>query len=80
MKEEVEQTFGINRSPIKDEAAFSPAKVKVEKNLVESETVTMRQAELQAETEDHVSKNKYSDVLLIVTGGTLCMVQTENGY
>jgi lysophospholipase len=30
--------------------------------------------------EDHISAAEICDVLLIVTGGTLCMVQSENGY
>lgn len=30
--------------------------------------------------EDHISVAEICDVLLIVTGGTLCMVQSDNGY
>ena len=43
--------------------------------------VDFREANAQAQhDEDHIANSKYSDVLLIVTGGTLCMVQTKDGY
>ena len=35
---------------------------------------------LDKETTQHISNKEYSDVLVIVTGGTLCMVNTEHGY
>lgn len=31
-------------------------------------------------TTQHVSNKEFSDVLVIVTGGTLCMVNTDKGY
>lgn len=39
-----------------------------------------RVAELGEELLQHTITKAYSDVLLIVTGGTLCMVNTPNGY
>ena len=38
------------------------------------------EVEVEDENDAHITHSKYSDVLLIVTGGTLCMVQTDNGY
>ena len=35
---------------------------------------------LDKETTQHISNKEYSDVLVIITGGTLCMVNTEHGY
>ncbi len=40
----------------------------------------VRSAELQEEMTQYTITKDYADVLLIVTGGTLCMVNTENGY
>ena len=37
-------------------------------------------ADLQEEMTQHTITKDYADVLLIVTGGTLCMINTENGY
>ena len=42
--------------------------------------IDLRDKELDAVTTEHISNKEYSDVLLIVTGGTLCMVHTDNGY
>ena len=39
-----------------------------------------RLLEVEAETTEHIANKEYSDVLLIVTGGTFCMVQTPDGY
>jgi hypothetical protein len=39
-----------------------------------------RLVELQDEMIQHTITKDYADVLLIVTGGTLCMVNTEHGY
>ena len=39
-----------------------------------------RMADLQEEMTQHTITKDYADVLLIVTGGTLCMINTENGY
>ena len=39
-----------------------------------------RLLEVEAETTEHIANKEYSDVLLIVTGGTFCMVQTTDGY
>ena len=35
---------------------------------------------LDKETTQHISNKEYSDVLVIITGGTLCMVNTDQGY
>jgi len=40
----------------------------------------LRDGESKAETTEHIANKEYSDVLLIVTGGTLCMTQTPNGF
>ena len=71
VNQEVEATFGINKANdnLADERIDS-----VKGKFAESETIALRLAEIEAETEDHIMKGKYSDVLLIVTGGTLCMV------
>lgn len=34
----------------------------------------------QEEILQHTVNKKYAEVLLIVTGGTLCMVNTDHGY
>jgi len=43
-------------------------------------SVDLRAIELKTETTNHVSNKEFSDVLVIVTGGTLTMVQTDKGY
>ena len=45
-----------------------------------SRAADARKIELQEEMIQHTITKDYADVLLIVTGGTLCMVNTENGY
>ena len=40
----------------------------------------LRTAQIDHETTDHIANKEFSDVLVIVTGGTLCMVESENGY
>ena len=42
--------------------------------------VDMRNKELAAETTQHLANKEFSDVLVIITGGTLCMVDTDHGY
>ena len=42
--------------------------------------VELRQVELEHETTQHVSNKEFSDVLVIITGGTLTMVATDKGY
>ncbi len=42
--------------------------------------VELRNLELAAETTQHLANKEFSDVLVIITGGTLCMVDTEHGY
>jgi len=42
--------------------------------------VELRQVDLEHETTQHVANKEFSDVLVIVTGGTLTMVATEHGY
>ena len=43
-------------------------------------SVDLRALELKETTTQHVSNKEFSDVLVIVTGGTLTMVQTDKGY
>lgn len=42
--------------------------------------VESRIKETAADLLQHTSQKMYSDVLLIVTGGTLCMINTDHGY
>ena len=42
--------------------------------------VELRNIELAAETTQHFANKEFSDVLVIVTGGTLTMVDTDHGY
>ena len=36
--------------------------------------------EAAQDCKDHTLQKDFADVLVIVTGGTICMVQSENGY
>jgi hypothetical protein len=40
----------------------------------------IRELEAARDLASHTLQKDFADVLLIVTGGTLCMVNTENGY
>ena len=40
----------------------------------------LRTAQIDHETTDHIANKEFSDVLMIVTGGTLCNEESENGY
>ena len=40
----------------------------------------LRKIDVGGTTNQHVAKKEYSDVLVIVTGGTLTMVSTDHGY
>lgn len=40
----------------------------------------VRDVELRDEMIQHTITKDYADVLLIVTGGTLCMINTDHGY
>ena len=42
--------------------------------------VDLRKLDRKEATTQHVANKEFSDVLVIVTGGTLTMVSTKNGY
>ena len=42
--------------------------------------INMRAIDLSKATTQHFDNKEFSNVLVIVTGGTLCMVETKNGY
>ena len=50
------------------------------KKILASRPNEARMADLKEEMTQYTITKDYADVLLIVTGGTLCMINTENGY
>jgi len=62
---------------LSEEVKISPP---TEKKILASRPNEARIADLQEEMTQHTITKDYADVLLIVTGGTLCMVNTPNGY
>ena len=47
---------------------------------IKASAIEMRMNEDQKEILEHTHNKKYCDVLLIVSGGTLTMVNTDHGY
>ena len=42
--------------------------------------IELRELDLKGETAQHYANKAISNVLVIITGGTLCMVESDHGY